>query len=158
MKRLLLRPETPTARWHVENYQGDYVSGPTLPVLSIFPSFSFPDVLCDTADPIWRKGTPFKAMTGRTTTSPGGLPLRFSGVFLSCTDTKLKICSFERTVCALYYCLNDIFLGSVLRSYYLINFSGFSTSHAVACGKKIQRYKEHSAHHLRITLMTKKLI
>ena len=35
------------------------------PVLSLFPSFTLPDVLCDPTDHIWRKGTPFKAMIGR---------------------------------------------------------------------------------------------
>ena len=34
--------------------------------LSLFPSFSLPAVLCDPTDLIWRKGTPFKAMTGCT--------------------------------------------------------------------------------------------
>ena len=43
------------------------------PVLSLFPSFSLPDVLCDPTDLIWRKGTPFEAMTGRTVTSSDGL-------------------------------------------------------------------------------------
>ena len=38
-------------------------------VLSLFPSFSLPDVLCDPTDLIWRKGTPFEAMTGRTAPS-----------------------------------------------------------------------------------------
>ena len=32
----------------------------------LFPSFSLPDVLCDPTVLIWRKGTPFEAMTGRT--------------------------------------------------------------------------------------------
>ena len=35
------------------------------PILSLFPSFSFPD---DPTD-LWRKGTPFEAMTGHTTPS-----------------------------------------------------------------------------------------
>ena len=38
-----------------------------------FPSFSLPDVLCDPNDLIWRKGTPFEAMTGRTAPSSDGL-------------------------------------------------------------------------------------
>ena len=38
-------------------------------VLSLIPSFSLPDVLCDPTDLIWRKGTPFEAMTGRTAPS-----------------------------------------------------------------------------------------
>ena len=45
----------------------------TIPVLSLFPSFSLPDVLCDPTDLIWRKGTPFEAMTGRTAPSSYGL-------------------------------------------------------------------------------------
>ena len=49
-------------------------------ILSLFPSFSLPDVLCDTTDLIWRKGTPFEAMTGRTVPSSGGLLAKvFSG-------------------------------------------------------------------------------
>ena len=31
------------------------------------------DVLCDRTDLIWRKGTPFEAMTGRTAPSSDGL-------------------------------------------------------------------------------------
>ena len=34
--------------------------------LSLFSSFSLPDLLCDATDLIWRYGTPFEAMTGRT--------------------------------------------------------------------------------------------
>ena len=44
-----------------------------LPILSFFPSFSPLDVLCDPTDLIWRKGTPFEAMTGRTVPSSDGL-------------------------------------------------------------------------------------
>jgi hypothetical protein len=36
------------------------------PDLSFFPSFSIPDVLYDLADLIWRKETPFEAITART--------------------------------------------------------------------------------------------
>ena len=43
------------------------------PVLSFFPSFSLPDVLCDPNDLIRRKGTPFEAMTVRRTLSSDGL-------------------------------------------------------------------------------------
>ena len=43
------------------------------PVLSLIPSFSLPDVLCDPTDLIWRKGTPFEAMTGPTAPSSDGL-------------------------------------------------------------------------------------
>ena len=43
------------------------------PKSSFFPSFSLPDVLCDATDLIWKKGTPFEAMTGRTAPSSDGL-------------------------------------------------------------------------------------
>ena len=43
------------------------------PVLSLIPSFSIPDVLCNPTDLIWRKGTPIEAMTGRTAPSLHGL-------------------------------------------------------------------------------------
>ena len=43
------------------------------PVLSLIPSSSFPDMLCDPADLIWRKVNPFEAMTGRTAPSSDGL-------------------------------------------------------------------------------------
>ena len=39
------------------------------PILSLITSFSLPDVLCDPTDLIWRKGTPFEAITGRTAPS-----------------------------------------------------------------------------------------
>ena len=41
--------------------------------ISLFPSFSLPDLLCDPTELIWRKGTPFEAMIRRTTSSSGGL-------------------------------------------------------------------------------------
>ena len=41
--------------------------------LSLFPSFSLPDALCDPTDLIWRKGTPFETMTYRTAPSSDGL-------------------------------------------------------------------------------------
>ena len=44
-----------------------------------FPSFSLPDVLYDFTDLIWRKWTPFEAMTGRTTPSDGLLAEGFWG-------------------------------------------------------------------------------
>ena len=50
------------------------------PILSLIPSFSLPDVLCDPTDLIWRKGTSFEAMTGRTAPSSDGL---LAEVFLS---------------------------------------------------------------------------
>ena len=45
----------------------------TPPIFSLIPSFSLPDVLCDATDLIWRKGTPFEAMTVRTAPSSDGL-------------------------------------------------------------------------------------
>ena len=53
------------------------------PILSLFTSFSLPDVLFDPTDLIWRKGTPFKAMNG----------WRFSGVFLSCKAIPGDLCT-----------------------------------------------------------------
>ena len=44
------------------------------------PTPSFPDVLCDPTDFLWRKETPFEAMTGRTAPSSDGL---LATVFLS---------------------------------------------------------------------------
>ena len=46
---------------------------PNYPVLSLIPSFSLSDVLCDPTDLIWRKGTPFKGMTGRKAPTSDGL-------------------------------------------------------------------------------------
>ena len=43
------------------------------PILSFFPSFSLPDMLCDPTDLIWRKETPFEAMIGRTAPASDGL-------------------------------------------------------------------------------------
>ena len=43
------------------------------PVLSLIHSFSLPDVLCEPTDLIWRKGTPFEVITGRTAPSSDGL-------------------------------------------------------------------------------------
>ena len=43
------------------------------PVPSLFPSISLPDVQCDLNDLVWRKVTPFEAMTGRTAPSSDGL-------------------------------------------------------------------------------------
>ena len=51
------------------------------PILSLIPSFSLPDVLCDPTDHIWRKGTSFEAMTDRTAPSSDAL---LAEVFLSC--------------------------------------------------------------------------
>ena len=48
-------------------------------VLSFFPSFSLPDVLCDPIDHIWRLGTPFEAITGRTAFIDGLLAEGFRG-------------------------------------------------------------------------------
>ena len=44
----------------------------TFPILFLFPSMSLPNVLCDPTDLIWRKGTPFEAITGRTAPSSDG--------------------------------------------------------------------------------------
>ena len=41
----------------------------TLPRPFLIPPFSLPGMLCDPTDLIWRKGTPFEAMTGRTAPS-----------------------------------------------------------------------------------------
>jgi hypothetical protein len=43
------------------------------PVLTFFPFFSLPDVLCDPIDLISRKGTPFDAIIGCTALSSDGL-------------------------------------------------------------------------------------
>ena len=43
-------------------FTGDQL-GPTSSALSLIPSLSLPDVLCDPTDLIWRKGTQFEAMT-----------------------------------------------------------------------------------------------
>ena len=40
---------------------------------SLFSPFSLSDVLCDPTDLIWRKGTSFEAMIGRTAPSSDGL-------------------------------------------------------------------------------------
>jgi hypothetical protein len=48
-------------------------------------SFLLPsDVLCDPTDLIWRKGTPFEAMTGRTAPSSDGLLSEVFWVSLGC--------------------------------------------------------------------------
>ena len=49
--------------------------------LSLIPSFSLPDVICDLTDIKWKKGTPFEAMNGRTTPSSDDV---LAGVFLGC--------------------------------------------------------------------------
>ena len=46
---------------------------PFNPTLSFFIYFSLPDVLWDPTNLIWRKGTSFEAMTGRT--APGIISL-----------------------------------------------------------------------------------
>ena len=51
-------------------------TGPTLSYpsrLSLSPPEFLPDVLSDPTDLIWRKGTPFEAMTGRTAASSDSL-------------------------------------------------------------------------------------
>ena len=55
------------------------------PILSLFPSSSLPDALCDPTDLVWRQGSPFVAMTGRTAPSSDGLLAAvFFRVFFSC--------------------------------------------------------------------------
>ena len=46
---------------------------PAHQVLSLIPSFSLPDMLCDPTDFIWRKWIPFEGLTGRTAPSSYGL-------------------------------------------------------------------------------------
>ena len=46
---------------------------PPHPILSFFPSFSLPNVLCDTTGTIWEKRTPFGTMTGRKASLSDGL-------------------------------------------------------------------------------------
>ena len=53
-------------------FHGQYLLFRTT-VHSLFPSFSLPNVLCDPTNLIWRKGTPFEAMTGCTVPSSDGL-------------------------------------------------------------------------------------
>ena len=60
-------------RYFKQNITSDRLLSSDLPVLSLIPSFSLPDVLCKPTDLIWRKGTPFEAMTGRTASSSDGL-------------------------------------------------------------------------------------
>ena len=60
-------------RYFKQNITSDRLLSSDLPVLSLIPSFSLPDVLCEPTDLIWRKGTPFEAMTGRTASSSDGL-------------------------------------------------------------------------------------
>ena len=64
------------------------------PVLSLFPSFSLPDVLCDPTDLIWRKWTPFEAMTGRTAPSSDRLLAEvFWGFPRLCTAPRIILLS-----------------------------------------------------------------
>ena len=56
-----------------EMIHNTYTNDLPCPVLSLFPSFSLPDALYDPTDLIWRKGTPFEALTGRTDPSSDGL-------------------------------------------------------------------------------------
>ena len=59
--------------------------------LSFLPSF-IPDVLCDPTDIIWRNGTPFEAMTGRTTPSSDGLLAEVSRGFPQMWGKCQEIC------------------------------------------------------------------
>ena len=58
----------------VQRFKEDYFP-------SFLPSISFPDFPCDLTDLIWRKGTPFEAMTGRTASSSHGLLAEVFGGF-----------------------------------------------------------------------------
>ena len=49
------------------------IYGPLLVMVEDFLSFFLPDALRDPTDLIWRKGTPFEAMTGLTAPSSDGL-------------------------------------------------------------------------------------
>ena len=51
-----------------------------------FPSFFHPDMLCDPTDLIWRKATPFEAMTGHIVPSSDGL---LAEVFPLCTAPRI---------------------------------------------------------------------
>ena len=53
--------------------EGHYVMYPQIAVLSLFLSVSLPDVLCDLTEVIWKKRTPFEALTVRTARSSNGL-------------------------------------------------------------------------------------
>ena len=47
--------------------------------ISFFPSFFIPDLMCDSTDLIFKKGTPFEAMAGRTVFIDGLLVEVFRG-------------------------------------------------------------------------------
>ena len=61
----------------------EQVSVRVLPILLYFlpPTFR---MLCNPTNLIWRKGTLFEAMPGRTAPSSDGLLAEVSGVFLGC--------------------------------------------------------------------------
>ena len=62
---MLLRPKIISAYTCLKDEKGDNEMNLLVhPVFSLFPSFSLLDVLCDSTDLIWRKGTPLVAMTG----------------------------------------------------------------------------------------------
>ena len=56
-----------------------YIETILVSILSFFHPFSLSDVLCNPTDLIWRKGTLFEAMTGRTARSDGFLAEVFWG-------------------------------------------------------------------------------
>ena len=51
--------------------------------IKLAPTPSLPDLLCDPTDLIWRKGTPFEVMIGRTALSSDGHLAEIFRVFLS---------------------------------------------------------------------------
>ena len=63
------------------------------PTFSFFPSFSLPDVLCDSTDLIWREGTTFGAITGRTVPSSDGLLAKVFWGFLQLWGKCQEICA-----------------------------------------------------------------
>ena len=65
----VVRDRNPTPSYRIRLIEIDR----SHPILSLIPSFSLPDVLCDPTDLIWSKGTSFEAMTGRTAPSSDGL-------------------------------------------------------------------------------------
>ena len=82
-----IKTQAPVRMAHCLNalvWRNKYIGKEPLPVLSLFPSFSLPDVLCDPIDLIWRKRTPFEAMTGRTAPSSDGLLAEVFWDFLGC--------------------------------------------------------------------------
>ena len=61
--------------------------------LYIFLFSSFPNVLCDTTNLIWREGAPFEAMTDRTAPSSDGLLAEVFRGFPQLQDKCQEICA-----------------------------------------------------------------